>query len=230
MTSEEVTFTLEDLYKDLISTSKFNETVRRVSENIKENYEIIIELTMMVVGLPVEKVEEIFSEEYLEEKMFKNLNKKFDGDDFKPNNLQIQNIMKRLWKGVWKTICGIIKQGTIEERKEYGQAIKLVHEMLGSLSSSEIRNVRFAVICIAQILYENYLQTESDLEQQKEIVSKETKRGKKTARQAEKERIEKAQNHIEKLLVHISIPPCKIINFMLRYLILSFLNFHVNYL
>ena len=76
MTSEEITFTLEDLHKDLISATKWSETVRRVSDNFKENYEILIELTLSSIGLPVEKVEEIFSDEYLEEKVFKNLVKK----------------------------------------------------------------------------------------------------------------------------------------------------------
>ena len=61
MTSEEKEFTLADLHKDLISTSKWSETIRRTFDNFIDNYEIIIELTLSVIGLPVDKAEEIFS-------------------------------------------------------------------------------------------------------------------------------------------------------------------------
>ena len=211
MTSEEITFTLEDLHKDLISATKWSETVRRVSDNFKENYEILIELTLSSIGLPVEKVEEIFTDEYLEEKVFKNLVQKIDAEDFVPTNINVANVLKRFWKGVWKSVCSVIKQGSIEERKEYGQSIKYIHEMIASLSSSEIRNVRFGIITVGQCLYELYKQTIVDLEQQLSIVNK-SKKGKKVYKKeskneqqnAEKERIEKAINHVEKLINHLT--------------------------
>ena len=83
--------------------------------------------------------------------------------------------------------------------------------MISSMSTSEIRNIRFAVVNIAQCLYESYKQTMIDLQQQLTIINK-TKKGKKQYKKEskkdehneEKERIEKAINHVEKLLNHLT--------------------------
>ncbi|BFU19421.1 hypothetical protein, conserved [Entamoeba histolytica] len=197
--SKEVTFTLEDMYNDLISVSKWSDTVRRVSDNFKENYQIIIELTLGVIGLPIDKTENIFTDEYLEEKRFKDIGDRIDNDDLVTNNLNVTQILKRLWKGVWKVVCGIIKEGSIEERKEYGKSIKLIHEILAGLSPNEIRNIRYGIISVTQVMYENYIVTQKELENQLTII----KKGRKKDKKQEIERIEKAQIHLEKLLNHL---------------------------
>ncbi|ELP86995.1 hypothetical protein EIN_318340 [Entamoeba invadens IP1] len=201
MTSEskEVTFTLEDLYKDAQTVSRANETIRRVSDNFKDNFQIILQLTLALSGLPIDNSETVLSEEYIEEKSFKDVADRLDSDLFKtPTNIQIT--VKKLWKGVWKNVCGVIKESSSDERKEYGKGIKSVHEIISSLSRSEIRNVRLSSSLCSVVMFEQYIETLESLNTREKVVKR--SKNKKTKNE-ELDRLDKAINHVTKLIAHI---------------------------
>ncbi|KAL7721250.1 Condensin complex subunit 3 [Entamoeba marina] len=197
--SEEQT-TLSNLFSLIKNERTSSQCIKSITDSFEQSPQLILQLTLCIVGLPVEKAEDVISTAYYEKGNFSNASDRLDIEEFLGSTLNVQPILKRLWRGVWKNVCNILRESSTNERKVYGKAIKGIHEIISSFSRSDIRNVRIGVVVAGVVMSDCYVDADSVVTSQLKILKKGRKKGKKQ----EIDRIEKTQRHIVKLLDHLS--------------------------